>query len=65
MFNHFVHRNVLQKLAILVAVLAVVEVGTAIRIRSAVLILSERHAATLTELWELSLLESFFLFRER
>ena len=64
MLNHFVHGAFLQKLSILVAVLAIVEIGAAIRVCAAVLDARQWHAATLAELRQLAFLEGFLLCRE-
>ena len=57
MFNHLFHRTILYKLAILIAVHAVIFVLRAVGIRTEDFF-SERHSATLTK----SLFHTFFLF---
>ena len=61
MLNHLVHRAVLQELAVLVTVLAVIKVRAPVSIRAAILILSERHATTLAELRKLAWQQGFLL----
>ena len=57
MLNHLVHVAVLHKLAILVAILAIIKTGTAVFVCTAILDTRQWHAATLAELWQLALLE--------
>ena len=64
MLNHLVHRAVLQELAILVTVLAVIKVRAPVSIRAAIFILSERHATTLAELRKLAWQQGFLLTGE-
>ena len=52
-------------MSVLIAVLAVVEVGSAVGIRAAVLYAVQLHAAALTELWQLPLLKNLLLLGER
>ena len=64
MLNHLLHRAVLQELAVLIAVLAVVKVRAPVSIRAAILILSERHATTLAKPWKLTRQQGFHLLGE-
>ena len=63
-FDHFLHGEVLQELAVMVAVRAIFKIGAAVGIGPAVFNLRHRHPATLAELGELPFLEFFFLSGE-
>ena len=52
--DHFVHRAFLKELAVGITILAVIEIDAAVRIKAAILIASQRHAAALAELGQLA-----------
>ena len=60
--DHLFHGERLGEPTVFAAVAAVVKVGGAVGVGGAVVVFGEWHGATLAKLWQLALLQVFFLF---